>query len=175
MVVVVSPLISQTGIRDDHPLNSRIMYDCSQVRRTRICLLASLAEIVPVCSSKRSLKVLLPWSICATMQKFRYRSIGMAAMRASSSAGDGFADDGLAGAAAYARRKGIKTCRVRVDLPGSCRGRVQALAALQAQVIYMSVKRRALGMPVGFDGRLGTANGGMVEWWKWKCKEKERL
>ena len=58
-----------------------------RVRRTRICLFASLAVIVPVYSSKRSLRVLLPWSMCATMQKFRYRSIGIAAIRASISDG----------------------------------------------------------------------------------------
>jgi hypothetical protein len=50
-------------------------------------LFVSLAETVPVSSSSLSLRVLFPWSMCATMQKLRYRSMGMAAMRCSSSAG----------------------------------------------------------------------------------------
>lgn len=58
--------------------------------RTKTCLFASPGRIVPVFSSSRSLNVLLPWSMCATMQKLRYRSMGMAAMRFSSSAGVGF-------------------------------------------------------------------------------------
>lgn len=41
--------------------------------------------IVPVNSRRRSLRVDFPWSTCATMQKFRNRSIGMAWMRRSRS------------------------------------------------------------------------------------------
>jgi len=41
--------------------------------------------MVPVSSRRRSLRVDLPWSTCATMQKLRNRSIGIAAMRFSSS------------------------------------------------------------------------------------------
>lgn len=41
--------------------------------------------MVPVSSRSRSDSVLLPWSTCATMQKLRYRSMGMAAIRRSSS------------------------------------------------------------------------------------------
>lgn len=55
------------------------------MQHTRICLFSSLAEMVPVISSKRSLSVLLPWSMWATMQKLRKRSRGMAAMRFSRS------------------------------------------------------------------------------------------
>jgi hypothetical protein len=54
-------------------------------------LLPSLALMVPVYSSNLSLRVLFPWSMWATMQKLRYRSMGMASMRFSSSDGVGFA------------------------------------------------------------------------------------
>lgn len=46
--------------------------------------------MVPVNSKSLSLSVLLPWSTCATIQKLRYRSIGMARIRSSSAAGPGF-------------------------------------------------------------------------------------
>ncbi|KAL2257391.1 hypothetical protein VTK26DRAFT_237 [Humicola hyalothermophila] len=52
--------------------------------------------MVPVCSSNRSLSVLLPWSMCATMQKFLYRSRGIAAIRFSSSAARRFSGPSFA-------------------------------------------------------------------------------
>lgn len=112
--------------------------------RTRICLFESLAEIVPVNSSNRSLSVLFPWSICATMQKLRYRSIGMALTLFSSSAGDGFV-------VAYH----LHACGIRIECRNECVGscesagwcwlppqrksrthrRLQARPALHARVI----------------------------------------
>lgn len=108
--------------------------------RTRICLLLSLAEIVPVCSSRRSLSVLLPWSMWATMQKFRYRSIGMAEMRASSSEGVGFGTALTANARRGGNREGRvsrATARRQLDHCRACgrHCRVQARPALQARLI----------------------------------------
>lgn len=108
--------------------------------RTRICLLLSLAEMVPVCSSRRSLSVLLPWSMWATMQKFRYRSIGMAEMRASSSEGVGFGTALTANARRGGNREGRvsrATARRQLDHCRACgrHCRVQARPALQARLI----------------------------------------
>lgn len=51
---------------------------------SRICLLPPFS-IVPVSSKSRSLRVLFPWSTCATIQKFRNRSRGIASIRRSKS------------------------------------------------------------------------------------------
>lgn len=66
------------------------------------------------------------------MQKFRYRSIGMAAMRASSCACVDLAD----GCVAKVRQRSASCwCNEAIDWLDGCHGRVQDLVALHAQFI----------------------------------------
>lgn len=86
-----------------------------------------------MCSSNRSLSVLFPWSMCATMQKFLYRSIGIAAIRASISAGDGLVCDAKA-------RRAIDQSRWACPTPTERKARqcpFHARAALLTVNIYL--------------------------------------
>lgn len=110
-------------------------------QRTRICLFASLANIVPVCSSNLSLRVLFPWSMCATMQKFLYRSIGIAAMRSSSCAGVGLVCDVKRRSLCVAAQEMRKAWLLPPTGRGAGCRRVQARATLPTRLMktFLSV------------------------------------
>lgn len=87
---------------------------------SRICLLPPFS-IVPVSSKSRSLSVLLPWSTCATIQKLRNRSSGIASIRRSKSV------LGFEGGAAH-RAMDVVNVRLKArQVPSRLRGELMSL------------------------------------------------